>query len=69
MLFAGAMAILTCAAVGDLSPRSCEQHRGPFGDGFSPGYDINKIECRAGWTSNSPKLTLWSVSPYASIEW
>jgi hypothetical protein len=51
------------------SPISCQRHRGAFGDGFSPGFDIDRVDCRFSWIKDSPVLRFWRVYPFVGIQW
>jgi hypothetical protein len=57
------------AAEAHWPPVSCERHAGAFGSGFSVGFDINRLECRANWIKRSPTLNVYGVSPYVSVSW
>ena len=36
------------------SPISCQRHHGAFSDGFSPDFDIDRVDCRFSWIDGSP---------------
>jgi len=48
---------------------SCERHQGGFSNGFSPGFDINSVDCRVSSIKDSPTIRFWGVSPYFGINW
>jgi hypothetical protein len=51
------------------SPISCHQHHGAFGNGFSPGFDIDRVDCRFSWIKDSPLVRFWRVYPFVGIQW
>ena len=51
------------------TPISCEQHQGAFSNGFSPAFDIDRIDCRMSWIKNSPTIRFWKVRPFVGIKW
>jgi hypothetical protein len=61
---------LTLASVAERvqSPISCERHQGAFGNGFSPAFDINSVDCRVSWIQNSQTVRFWGVYPFVGIK-
>jgi hypothetical protein len=44
-------------------------HHGAFSNGFSPAFDISRLEIRLPAVKSFPTILVWGVPPYVGLEW